>query len=610
MSFLLVAVIYLYLNNNRVIEKASDSQREVEKHLLGIEKASTQVKLYLTGQDSLSNAISQLDSIAPEIDGYTEMQSIIQSVKADIIQHENIKNSILNLEKDNFRQIDERYDLAFSNMQTTINNLLRNEISLSGKEVKSLIGMSGFMRQMFNLKYLIGEFKYKPELLGKLHGFIDEGISNAEKNIALERGTPAEAGPREGKKSLLKIKGNTLKIHEYSLDIQNLSDNIVKNFDAVETEFKSELAIESDNIVTTIKSSAETLSIIIVIISVIIIIISIVTARSILLPINTLKAAADTLAKGEGDLTKRLEVTSQDELGELANSFNLFLEKIYLIMSQIVEISTRLTDISNNLERQTNNTGKSIQSQTMDADQIATAVDEMSSTIKEIANNASTTAEAAQVSVTQAHDGMKNVDSLANRLTAFNDQLSNTSEVIRNMEQKSTEIGGILEVIRGISEQTNLLALNAAIEAARAGEQGRGFAVVADEVRTLAQRTRESTDEIQLMIETLQSTSTEAVEAMTTGLEESQRTKEQFFTTKSILETVSGQIRTITDMNLQVATAVEEQSTVTNEVQRFTINIKDSSDSIYLVSKESQGLVEEMNQVVVELDAEVGKFVL
>jgi len=295
-------------------------------------------------------------------------------------------------------------------------------------------------------------------------------------------------------------------------------------------------------------------------------------------PISRASEMLGDIASGEADLTKKLAVDSQDEVGQLSQSFNQFTDKLRDIVKGVSSNAHQITNTSTQLSVASNNTLSNIDQQHRSIDMIATAVTEMAASIREIAHNAQDTAEAAQQSIIESENGKNIVQNTILKINSVHQEIDTANAVIEALANDIGEISNILTVISGISEQTNLLALNAAIEAARAGEQGRGFAVVADEVRTLAKRTHDSTEEIGSMIKRLQTGAEGAVNAMSSGLVIAQESVAHADEAGSSLENIVNTISRISDLGIQVATATEEQASVVEELNTHIIDIKTLSD--------------------------------
>lgn len=279
-------------------------------------------------------------------------------------------------------------------------------------------------------------------------------------------------------------------------------------------------------------------------------------------PLTTMGRAMRDIAEGEGDLTRRLTVQNQDEFGELATSFNRFVERIHASISEVSSATRLVHDLSEKVVSASNASISGSEEQSMRTNSVAAAINELGAATQEIARNAADASQHASGASEQAHGGREVVEEAISAMTALSQRISESCAQIETLNASTDEIGKILDVIKGISQQTNLLALNAAIEAARAGEAGRGFAVVADEVRNLAHRTQESAEEIHRMITSLQVGSREAVHTMNTSQVSSEQTVQVANQAGERLASVTQRIGEIDGMNQSVATATEEQTAV------------------------------------------------
>jgi methyl-accepting chemotaxis protein len=284
--------------------------------------------------------------------------------------------------------------------------------------------------------------------------------------------------------------------------------------------------------------------------------------------------AAVTQIQKENDLSVRIP---GEEKNSVALAFNNMITKFDHLISDLRDASNRLTSMSADLMNVSQDTSNNVSTQHQQIDQAATAMTEMSMTIQEVAQNAQIAAGAATDANNVANTGAEVVTHAVAMTNDLMGSMGQASDSIMQLEENAQNIGSVVDVIRGISEQTNLLALNAAIEAARAGEQGRGFAVVADEVRTLAQRTQESTSEIQNIIETLQSVTSHAVNNITAGQESTSKTAEEIDKAGRALQDIVNAISRISDMNAQIATAAEEQSVVAESISENIVSISSLS---------------------------------
>ncbi len=292
-----------------------------------------------------------------------------------------------------------------------------------------------------------------------------------------------------------------------------------------------------------------------------------------LLTVPLLRAMESAKAIAGGDLTQRVEIQSNDELGQVLQAVKMMQARLQTVIGRISEFTDNLVRDANEMSTVAQQSNQGMHAQRSETEMVATAMNEMSTAVQEVAFHAQNAANAAGAAADDVADGKHVMGDVISTITALAQEVERAGTVMAQLEHKSEEIGGILDVIRGIAEQTNLLALNAAIEAARAGDQGRGFAVVADEVRTLAQRTQDSTQEIQRMIEGLQTEARGAAGLMRQGREQARSSVEHATRAGAVLDTISNRISDINDLNTQIATAAEEQSAVSEEINRNINNI-------------------------------------
>lgn len=325
-------------------------------------------------------------------------------------------------------------------------------------------------------------------------------------------------------------------------------------------------------------------------------------------PLHNLLNRIEQIADGDGDLRVRLDVLSNDELGKLSYAFNRFLDKLQPLIKEVGRVTGEVESSAQSLAGMAAANDRLISSEHAAVDQVSTAATEMSSAVHEVARNAQNAADAARSAEAQSREGAQVVGATINSIRQLAQEVESASATIQTLEQEAVNIGAVLAVIRGIAEQTNLLALNAAIEAARAGEQGRGFAVVADEVRALAARTQESTKDIQVMIERLQIGVQNAVKATHSGSSKARQSVEQAAGVDQALTDTSDSVQRINDMTAQIATACEEQSSVTEEIARNISDIRDLSNEAAQTSEQSAQASQRLSELSHGLSALVGRF--
>ncbi|MCJ8206036.1 methyl-accepting chemotaxis protein [Pseudomonas sp. RGM2987] len=330
--------------------------------------------------------------------------------------------------------------------------------------------------------------------------------------------------------------------------------------------------------------------------------------NSITRPIGNALDAAEEIAKG--DLTRPIIVDGSDEAGRLLRAMSTMQEKLRDTLQRISGSATQLASAAEELNSVTDESARGLVQQNNEIEQAATAVNEMTSAVEEVARNAVSTSEASKNATTSAGDGRDLVQETVSAIERMSTDVQSTATLIGNLADESRDIGKVLDVIRGLADQTNLLALNAAIEAARAGEAGRGFAVVADEVRALAHRTQQSTSEIERMIGSIQSGTEQAVDSMRNSTERAESTLNIARGAGMSLDTINTAIVEINERNLVIASAAEEQAQVAREVDRNLVNIRDLSVQSATGANQTSAASAELSRLAVDLNSMVGRFSL
>ncbi|MCI1740141.1 MAG: methyl-accepting chemotaxis protein [Pseudomonas veronii] len=328
--------------------------------------------------------------------------------------------------------------------------------------------------------------------------------------------------------------------------------------------------------------------------------------RSITLPIAQALDAAEEIA--EGNLTRPIKVDGDDEAGRLLAAMAKMQDKLRDTLQRIAGSATQLASAAEELNAVTDESARGLTQQNNEIEQAATAVNEMTSAVEEVARNAVSTSEASRNATTSAGDGRDLVQETVSAIERMSGDVQATATLIGDLANESRDIGKVLDVIRGLADQTNLLALNAAIEAARAGEAGRGFAVVADEVRALAHRTQQSTSEIERMIGSIQAGTEHAVDSMRNSTERAESTLNIAKGAGMSLDTINTAIVEINERNLVIASAAEEQAQVAREVDRNLVNIRDLSVQSATGAGQTSAASNELSRLAVDLNGMVGRF--
>lgn len=315
--------------------------------------------------------------------------------------------------------------------------------------------------------------------------------------------------------------------------------------------------------------------------------------RSVIKPLQYLMGEINKLS--QGDFSDPIALNNKDELGKLAADLESMRLEIVSIFSAVQSTAAELSDASMSINQAAANIATHTGETEGYTNQVSTAVNELNSTVQEVASGASNAANSAQLADESAQKGLNLMDKTTTSLNGLSKEVDHVTEAMDKLEQDTASVGAVLDVIKGIAEQTNLLALNAAIEAARAGEQGRGFAVVADEVRALAQRTQESTEEIQQIIETVQNGASAAVKAMSSSKEQTQSTVELANDASASISEITQSVGSIRDQNTQIATAAEEQSYAASEISK-------NVDSMAALAKEAHSTAQESTAIANQLD--------
>ncbi|MBJ7539979.1 methyl-accepting chemotaxis protein [Marinomonas transparens] len=333
-------------------------------------------------------------------------------------------------------------------------------------------------------------------------------------------------------------------------------------------------------------------------------------SRSLLSGVGRVNKVLAEMNQGQGDLRTRIPEGGKDEIGDLARHFNGFMQTLAGIITEIKGMSSDLNGLAKNSDRLASQSSKDLRLQLEEVTSVADAVGQMSTATHEIASNAESTANASREAHSNSEQGSQLVVKSKDSISYLSEEVIQASSVIGNLDKQVQSITGILVTIQNIAEQTNLLALNAAIEAARAGEQGRGFAVVADEVRVLSQRTQSSTEEIKAMLDGLNSTTGKVVDIMKRSTEVAEGSVSEAVAAAESLVAIKDSIQRISDMSMQIASAAEEQNIVTTDISTNSASIKDIANKLAIESHESAEGAKSLAKLAESLEKQVARFTI
>ncbi|MGB1091047.1 MAG: methyl-accepting chemotaxis protein, partial [Oceanobacter sp.] len=450
----------------------------------------------------------------------------------------------------------------------------RDRFSVSDLERATISGALNNTLGNMNIRILFDESKTDPAKAKALEGYLNELLANVERDIRALKGTPMVEGAVKGREVNLRIKEILTAYMANSADIATSQEAIDKDMHELLSLTETLQNSTTEEAFSNLSSDLVSIILVIAVAIVATVSASIALGRSVVKPLAELGRHVERLASSGGDLTYRIQLHRSDELGCLAKGINRFLESLQTIFSGIKQTGQEITSSAQQAADNSTRAADLSDRQRKDTADVAVAIGQMESAIDEVARNASSAAESVRHADSRSTEVVGTINAAVESINRVSDELASASSVIQQLNDDSQNIGSILDVIRSIADQTNLLALNAAIEAARAGEQGRGFAVVADEVRSLAQRTQSSIEEIHTMISKLQDASGRAALVISSSADQITSTVTASQQAGDGVKDISGLVSGISEMNIQMASAVEEQSTVVREINKLVRQIE------------------------------------
>ncbi len=614
---LLLILAYFFITSEYSIRAERGRAQELGKAVSRLQAIAVDMGVFLHGRGDykkleagLSEQITAIEKSPGDISGalsanLKQVVQVLQGAAKLFQRNQELEKELLQLTRLSV-DISDRYITAMSLKLADP----AQERSVSRLERMVIAGASVNSGTNHSIAFNFLQMKENPAKRDEMLSFLDKAIANVtidEKRLA---GTPFGPTTTQAKQAVLRIRelvteylANSDTIVALTKEIDKLNFNMRKELDQL-TE-KSTLAGFDF-----FRSRIVTLLAVVLVIALVVAVVTMTLSRIIIKPINAMTEMLRDIAHGEGDLTKRLPDNGRDEVGEACRQFNTFVHKLQGIIGTIAQTTAKVAGDSAQLSNTARRMSTGVEDVSIQIGTVATAGEEISTTSGEIATNCQYAAEGAQQATGAAITGARVVEETIAVMTSIAERVTHSAKAVENLGARSDQIGAIVGTIEDIADQTNLLALNAAIEAARAGEQGRGFAVVADEVRALAERTTRATKEIGGMIRMIQQETKGAVVAMEEGVSEVARGREKAAGSGKALENILDQINAVTTQIHQIASAAEEQTATTSEISSNMLQITSVVAQTSQGSQEASSAAAELSMHAAELRRIVGQFKL